>query len=149
PDALLYYKLNTSKQRSQMLPAVVKPTAKYRSTRGRGCFGCLTTLVLLLIIVAAGWIFFLRPYVHNIAQAQLDQAMSSAVNQVPSLPGQLPPGPVQIQENAINNLIVLNLAPSSPVQHPVTTITPNNIRLDFQVYGLPSAITAVPKVVNG
>jgi hypothetical protein len=146
-DALLYYKLNTAKQRTQMYPAVVK--AKIVPNYPAACLGCLTTLVLLLIIVAAGWIFYLRSYVHNIAQAQIDQAMSSAVNQVPSLPGQLPPGPVQIQENAINNLIVLNLAPSSPVQHPVTTITPNNMRLDFQVYGLPSAITAVPKVVNG
>jgi len=105
--------------------------------------------MLLLIIVAAGWLFFFRPYLHNIAQAQLDQAMSNAVDQVPSLPAQLPPGPIQVQENAINNLIVLNLAPSSPVQHPVTSITPGNIRLDFQVYGLPSAITVVPKVVNG
>ena len=148
PDPLLHYQPNTSNRRTEMHPAVVKAAPEYRSRR-RGCFGCLTMLVLLLIVVGAGWIFYLRPYAHNIAQAQLDQALSSAVNQVPALPAQLPPGPIQIQENAINNLIVLNLAPSSPVQHPTTTITPNNIRIDFQVYGLPSAIAATPKVVNG
>jgi hypothetical protein len=147
-DTLLYYQINTSKRRTQMHPVAVKAEPKYRSRR-RGCLGCLTLLVLLLIIVAAGWVFFLRPYVHNMAQAQLDQAMSSAVDQTPSLPAQLPPGPIPIQEDTINNLIVLNLAPSSPVQHPNTSITPDNIRLDFQVYGLPSAITVVPKVVNG
>ncbi|GCE19686.1 hypothetical protein [Dictyobacter kobayashii] len=140
-----------------MLPAVINSaTSKGEAPRRRrgkgGCvLGCLTTLVLLLVILGAGWIFILRPYAHNIAQSELDKAMTSAVDQMPTsqLTKLLPPGStLPINESAINNLIVLNLAPSNPVQKPETTITPQSIRIAFQVYGYPSAISMVPTLDN-
>ena len=122
-----------------------------RRPRNRGgCFlGCLTFLVLLLVIVGAGWVFFLRPYIHNIAQSQLDTAMSNAVQQIPPTAALAPSGTIQVQENVIDNLIKLNIAPSDPIQNPVTHITPAGIRMEFQIYGLPNAITMVPQAVNG
>ncbi len=145
---LLYYRLNTTTKGSQMLPAVINTQTKRR--RG-GCFlGCLTTFVILLLVLGAAWVFALRPYAHGIAETQLNHALTSAVNQIPNTTSRLPSGiTVPIGENAINNLIVLNLAPSNPVQHPNTTISRQNIRLDFQLYGYPCAITAVPQVNNG
>lgn len=149
---LLYYKLNTTTKGSQMLPAVINSTTSQgdarRSRRSKsGCIlGCLTTIVLLLVILGAGWIFILRPYVHNIAQTELDKAMTAAVNQMPTsqLTQLLPPGStLPINESTINNLIVLNLAPSNPVQKPKTSITPERIRIDFEIYGYPSAISMV------
>ncbi|GLV58856.1 hypothetical protein KDH_56840 [Dictyobacter sp. S3.2.2.5] len=150
---LLYYKLNTTTKGSQMLPAVINSAysqgeaPRRRRSKGGCILGCLTTLVLLLIIIGAGWIFILRPYAHNIAQTELDKAMTSAVDQMPSsqLTQLLPPGStLPINESTINNLIVLNLAPSNPVQKPETSITPQRVRIAFQVYGYPSAISMVP-----
>lgn len=131
-----------------MLPAVVR--TRRRRSRGGCCLTSLIVLVLLLIGLGAGWLFVLRPYAHNIAQTELDNAMQSAVNQIPPETKQLPPNStLPVTENAINNLIVLNLAPSNPVQHPATHITGNDIRLDFQLYGFPCAATVVPQVQNG
>ena len=149
---LLYYKLNTTTKGSQMLPAVINPANSKEEGRRRkrsrgGCvLGCLTVLILLLVVLGAGWIFVARPYAHNIAETQLDKAMTAAVDQMPTtLTKILPPGSVlPVNENTINNLIVLNLAPSNPVQKPVTSITPERIRLSFELYGYPSAISFVP-----
>ncbi len=122
-----------------------------RRARGRGgCFlGCVTFIILLIVIVGAGWVFALRPYVHNLAQNQLDSAMNNAVQQIPPTAALAPPGTIQVSENTIDNMIKLNIAPSDPIQNPVTHITPNGIRLEFQTYGLPNAITMVPQAVNG
>jgi hypothetical protein len=122
--------------------------------RRRSCLGCfltlLTVLVVLLILVGVGWIFVGRPYLHNIAENQLDNAMNNAVEQIPSQVALLPGGQtVPIQDTALTNLIVLNLAPSSPVKNPDFTITTQHVRLDFQLYGYPDAITFTPTVSNG
>jgi len=150
---LVYYRLNTTMKGSQKLPAAVNkaPYNQGRKKSGVGCIlGCLTTFVILLLIVGAGWVFALRPYAHDIAQGQLDNALTSAIDQIPTQAKQLPPGiTIPINENTINNLIVLNLAPSNPVQHPTTSITGKNIRLDFQLYNFPCAITLIPTVNNG
>lgn len=153
PQPLLYYRLNKTTKGSQKLPAVVNRTT-YTPRRRRGCVGCilsgLTSLIVLLLIIGAVWIFALRPYAHNIAQREMDNALTSAVNQIPAQATQLPSGStIPVNENTINNLIVLNLAPSNPVQHPTTSINGQNIRLDFQLYNFPCAVTMVPALDNG
>lgn len=120
-----------------------------RPRRGRGCLGCLISLLILLIVVGALWFFVARPYLHNIAQTQLDQALTSATAQMPAAVSQLPPGPFLVQEQTLNNLIALNIAPSNPIQHAQAHITSSNMQLDFQLYGYPCSITGVPKAVNG
>ncbi|HLG64773.1 MAG TPA: hypothetical protein VKY19_22725 [Ktedonosporobacter sp.] len=127
-----------------MFPTVVNPAPRRHFFRG-----CLTTLVILLVLAVAGWFLLLRPYLHDIAQTQLDHALSSAIDQMPPQVALLPPGPLQVQENSINNLIVLNLAPSNPVQKPNTTINANGVRVAFELFGLPCAISGMPTVTNG
>lgn len=154
PAPLLYYKLNTTTKGSQMLPAVINSaasnTAEPRRRRGRGgcILGCLTTLIVLLIVLGAGWVFALRPYIHTIAQSELDTAMNSAVNQMPiELVQLLPSGSsltIPVNENAIHNVIALNIAPSNPFQKPDPKITKQEVRLNFQLYGYPNAISMVP-----
>jgi len=118
-----------------------------RRRRGRAV-GCLFTLLVLALVIGAGWVLGLRPFLNSLAQAQIDQILTAAVNQMPPTASHAPPGTVHIPENAINNLIVLNSAPSSPVQQAQMHITPNLLRLDFQIYGLPCAVTAVPEIVG-
>ncbi len=118
--------------------------------RRRGCLArFLITLVLLLIIIGAVWFLALRPYLHNIAQTQIDRVLNDAVDQMPEAVALLPPGPFTVQENTINNLIVLQSAPSDTVQHIQAHITSNGIRVDFQVYGFACAVTGIPQARNG
>jgi len=127
-----------------MFPVVINPAPRRHFLRG-----CLTALVIPLLLVGAGWFLLLRPYLHDIAQTQLDRALSAAVDQMPPQIALLPAGPLQVQENSINNLIVLNLAPSNPVQKPNTTINADGVRVAFELFGLPCAISGMPTVTNG
>jgi zinc-ribbon domain len=146
--SLPYFRLDTSNKVRNMLPAVVNPQTAKVPRRKRGGLGCLLTLLVLVVIIAGAWSFVLQPFLHNLAEDQLNQALSAAVNQIPSGASTLPTNSLKISETVINNLIVLNTSPSSPIQSPSTHITPANIRIDFQLYGQPCSITAVPEVQN-
>jgi hypothetical protein len=160
PAPLSYYQANQSQTGAKMFPATVNAQAQpasgtaQRLRRGAGCVGCLTVVVLLLFVVGAGWTFAVRPYIHSIAQNQLDNAMSNAVQQIPPQAAQLPAGStIPVQESTLTNMIVLNLAPSDPIKQPVAHINSNGVRLEFQlatpIVTMSNAITGVPKVVNG
>ena len=131
-------------------PMKVSATRSARRRRRRGgCFGgCFVTLLMLAILLLGGWFFVARPYLHAFARSQIDLLLANAVNQIPANVTQVPPGTVQVGENAVDNLIVLNSAPSDPVQHVQMHITPGGVRLDFQVYGFACAVTGVPQVIN-
>jgi hypothetical protein len=147
--SLPYFRLDTSNKVRYMLPAVVHPQTSVVRRRKRGGLGCLLTLLVLVVIIAGGWTFVLRPFLHNLAVSQLNQALSAAVNQIPAGgAAALPSSSLKISETVINNLIVLNTSPSSPIQQPATHITPANIEIDFQLYGQPCSITSVPVVQN-
>jgi hypothetical protein len=117
------------------------------------------TLLILVVLVVGGWFLAARPILHGIAQSQLDQVLSSSVNQILPFPAFVQPPPVAVTENSINNLIVLNHAPSDPVQNAVVHITPpllasdgsytGGVRLDFQLYGFACTITGIPMASNG
>lgn len=125
--------------------------------------GCLSVLVVLLLLIGALWTFGVRPYLHDMVVQQLDQAMDQNVKSVPDLsdtskvtgiPG-LPPGinvpipPLTVSQDTLNNMIVLNLPQDSPVQNPTTRITPDNVRLSFTAYGVSCAISTLPALQNG
>jgi hypothetical protein len=160
PGPLPYYQAQKSAIGANMLPATIntQPTSTANRTRrnGAGCAtGCLMAIVIVLLVVGAGWLFAVRPYLHSIAQNELDTALNSATSQISMVPPQLlqGQGPIPIRENALNNALVLNLTPSGPVQQPTTQITPNGIRIGFrlQYQGIsaPGAITALPVAQNG
>lgn len=133
-----------------MLPPTNYPKPTRSRNRSGSVLGCLIVLVLFLIIIGVGWIFLVRPYIHTIAQNGLDHVMTSAVDHIPAQAALLPAGStLPVQDNTINNLIVLNTAPSSPVQPTTAHITPNAVRIEFQLYGQSCAISQVPKSING
>src|SRR5215471_11230978 len=117
-------------------PIAVSATQNTSSRRRRrgGCLvGCLLTLLVLALLLLAGWIFALRPYLNTLAHDQIDQSLTNAVDQIPPTAALTPPGTVIVNENSVNNLIVLNSAPSDPVQNVHMLITPNDVELDFQM----------------
>lgn len=124
----------------------VTPPAKAR--RGIGCFPkILITLVVLVALVLGGWFIGLRPYLHSLAQNQIDQELSNSVNQVIPIPPVI--NNFTVTETMINNLFVLGHAPSDPVQNMHMTITPAGLQLDFQAYGFSSTISGNLTTSNG
>lgn len=106
----------------------------------------LVVLVILLIGLSAGWIFWIRPAVHDVAQGKLDTAMTNAAQEIP--PQSQLSGLISLKEDTITTLIASKLASSNLIQNPVVHITQNDVRLDFQLFGLPCAISLVPQVEN-
>ena len=124
------------------------PNRRRRSSLTR----VLVSYILMILVFGAGWFLGLRPYLHGLAQDQIDAVLSNVVNQIALTPiSKLPSGPTSlpVTETTVNNLFVLYTAPSDPVQHMHVRITPAGMRVDFQVYGFASDITGVPVVSNG
>jgi hypothetical protein len=118
--------------------------------RRRGCFsGCLVTLIVLVLLITGGWFLLARPYLHNLAATQINNVLTTGINQIPAQVTQVPPGVLPVQENTLNNLIVLETAPSDPVQHMQISITPANMTINFQVYGYGCTVTGIPAAQNG
>jgi hypothetical protein len=112
----------------------------------------LVVLLVLALLLVGGWFLLLRPYLHGVAQNEVDGIFSNATNLInPITVGVVAAShqPVIITETDANNLISSNNSQSGPVQQAHLSITPDGLRLDFQAYGLTSSITGVPKVVNG
>lgn len=141
---------NQSNSPGTFQPAPTQPAKPKRRSRVGGCLLAAFGLLAVLIIgLGAAWAFVVRPYLHNLAVQQIDNTMTQAVNQIPPQVSQLPPGPLPIQQDALNNLITLNTAPSDPVQHTNMQIMPDKVQFTFQIYGQPCTITGVPQAQGG
>ncbi|HTK07025.1 MAG TPA: hypothetical protein VL485_07650 [Ktedonobacteraceae bacterium] len=117
-----------------------------RSRFGLGCLlSILTLLVLLLLVIGAGFVFFVRPY----AQSQLDQAMGDAVDQIPGAVMLLPPGPISIDNSFLTSMISSNVTPEYPVKNPQAVITQQGVQITLEVLGQQSSIQGLPQLVNG
>src|ERR1700730_18265042 len=66
--------------------------ARKRKSGGRVLRRMLVSLVLLLAIVAGAWFLGVRPYVHNMVQTQLNQALDGAEGQILLFQTALPQG---------------------------------------------------------
>ncbi len=114
-------------------------------------------LAVLVVLVVGGWFLVARPIIHSYAQSQLDQIITSDVNQI--LPVPPPVGSLTASQTVINNLIVLTSSPSNPVQGEVINISPpifasdgsysGGVQLNFQLDGFPCSVTTIPQASNG
>ncbi len=116
-----------------------------------GCvLGCLGTLLVLILLLGATWIFALRPYIHDTAVTQMDTMMTSVVNQIPAVGLPVPPGTtVPISEDTVNAVLSNNIGSSDLVQGTSMQISANQILLDFKLYGQDCTITSIPQIQNG
>ena len=138
------------------MPAVVQqPQFARRRRSGRGwVLGCLLTLIIVLAVLIGAWFLIGRPYLHNMAETKINQALGSAIKQIPQAP-QVPPGvalptrSIPISETFINNLITINSSPSSPVQNTQVSISPQSFMITFQTYGFNNSISQIPAAKNG
>lgn len=142
-----YYQSNTP---GTFQPAPTQPAKPKRRRRTGGCLlGAFGLLAVIIIGLGAVWAFVVRPTLHNLAVQQINSTLSQAVNQIPPVVSPIPPPPVVVSQDTLNNIVTLNTAPSGPVQHTNAQITSNNVRFDFQIYGQPCSITGVPQAQGG
>ena len=116
-----------------------------------GCvLGCLGTLLVVILLLGVTWVFALRPYIHNLAMTQMDEAMTNAVNQIPPIGVPIPPGTtVPIAQSTLNNVLAQNPADTDIVQDTNIQITASQVVLDFEVYGQDCTITSIPQMQSG
>jgi len=124
--------------------------APRRRNRAGCVLGCLGMLLVLILVLGAAWVFALRPYIHDVAVTQMDNAMTNVVNQLPAVGLPIPPGTtLPLSEGTVNTVLANNVADSDPVQGTNMQITSNQILLAFKLYGQDSTITSIPQMQNG
>jgi hypothetical protein len=134
-----------------------------------GCFSRLILVVVLLCAALAGaWFFVLQPTVHAAVLNKLDNAMTQAVDKIPSVPNvpNLPPRlrshlptpnlQFSLQDRALEtmleNILKLNMAPSDPVQDPVVHVNQQGVRLELNIhpsflpFSFPCAVSFLPVI---
>ena len=148
PSPVDYYQARATSRDANSRSAVVNAP---RRRNPLGCvLGCLGTLILLALLLGATWFFALRPYIQDAAMTQMDDVMTSAVNQIPPIVVPVTPGTtVPVSESAVNALLTNASPDTNVVQGTNIQITPSQILLDFKVYGQDCTITAVPQAKNG
>lgn len=107
----------------------------------------LISLLVLIVLVVGGWFLIARPMLHAYAQGQLDQILSSATSEV--LPVPPPINALAATETQLDNLIVLNSSPSSPITNAAAHISPGGVLLTFNLYGFSCSVSAIPQASNG
>ncbi|HXR64326.1 MAG TPA: zinc ribbon domain-containing protein [Ktedonobacteraceae bacterium] len=120
-----------------------------RRRAGRIWARFLLILVLLAAILAGAWFFGVRPYLHNRAQTELEQALDAPESQVELAMLALPPGSQTIRGSESSMNLYLSSHDADPVQNLRMAITPTGLSLSFSTYGQNSTITALPVVSNG
>lgn len=144
---------------NQPQPGVVpaslnKGVALSPAPRKRRRLGCLWTSLALLVVLAGGltgaWFWAVRPYLHNLAQGELEQALSGPENQILLSMLAIPPGvplptnlkTIRSTEESMN--AYLSAHNSDQVQNLHMTIAPTGMMLGFTAYGQNCAISAQP-----
>src|SRR5579859_6789594 len=135
-------------------PGAAIPTRRKR----RWPLRLLITLIILIVLLAGGWIFAGRPILHSVAQNQFDQLIARQINLLVPLPPAVTSS-LTVTETGLNNLITLNSAPSDPVHNAVAHIAPavvasdgsytGGVELDFQLFGFSCSIKGIPIASNG
>lgn len=121
-----------------------------KKRRGHGCLvSFLVTVLVIVLLLVGAWFVVLRPYLHNLATTQISNTLDNGISQIPAQVALAPPSVFAVQENTLNNLIVLETAPSDPVQHMQMQITPTGVTINFQVYGISNTVTGIPAAQNG
>jgi hypothetical protein len=127
-----------------------QPDRKQRPKKRRRIWlRVLLSLLIVCAILAGGWVFGLRPYLHTLAQTQLDQALTDAEDQIVLLQAALPSGPQEINATEADINGYLSAHDTAQLTDLHMTIAPTGLTLTFQAYGLGCTILAVPVARGG
>jgi hypothetical protein len=125
------------------------PPTRKRRRAGRAWGRVLLILVVLLAILSGAWFLGARPYLHNLAQTELIQALDAPESALQLAMLALPPGSqtIHTSENSMN--VYLSSHDTDQIQALHMTVLPTGMSLSFTAYGQDCTITALPVVTNG
>src|SRR6476660_101806 len=121
-----------------MFPTAGNTFARSQRKSRSGCLAwTLAILMLLLLGLSLSWLFVISPSIHHIAKTELNLSLDHAEANIHPPLLFIPGIVIPISEHTITEMVVNNLSPSDPIKNPVTHITPNDIDINFQLYGFP------------
>ena len=122
--------------------APMTPPARRAKRKRRWPWYFLLFLLIFGVIAAGGWIFFLRPEVHQSVDGEIQQGLQRAVGQIPfDVARAAPSGYMQhITEDEMNNYLNQNSAALAPITSMQISLQPGVMIVTFQAYGFGSTI---------
>ncbi len=126
---------------AQPPPPGSRPAARALSARRRWPWYVLLFLIILVLVGTAGWIFVLRPAVHQAVDAQITQGLQQSINQISPLPEETPPGiSFPVTEGQINDYLAQHLSRLAPITNIRASLQPGVMIVTFQTYGFESTV---------
>ena len=122
------------------VPAV--PPARPAKRRRRWPWYFLLFLLIFGVVATGGWIFFLRPAVHQSVDGEIQQGLQRAVGQIPFDAARNAPSgyPLPIPEDQMNTYLSQNSGALAPITSMQISLQPGVMIVTFQAYGFGSTV---------
>ncbi len=124
------------------LPPYARQSVPPTKKRRRWPWYLLLTLVILVGALAASWVFFLRPILHQDAETQIQRGLQAGVDQVPvSVAQNAPAGvPFLITEDQVNTYLASQLSNLAPISQMQVTLQPGVMVVNLTTFGFGSTV---------
>ncbi len=123
-------------------PQHTSAPAPAKRRRRRWPLNLLLFVLILAVLVAGAWVFFLRPAVHQSVDGEIRQGLQSAVGQIPVGVAQAASAnvPFPIAEDQINSYLGEHTAALAPITNMNVVLQPGVMVITFQAYGFGSTV---------
>lgn len=124
------------------LPPYARQTVPPTKKRRRWPWYLLLTLVILVGALAASWVLFLRPILHQDAETQIQRGLQAGVDQVPvSVAQNAPAGvPFLMTEDQVNTYLASQLSNLAPISEIHVTLQPGVMVINLTTFGFGSTV---------
>lgn len=111
----------------------------------------LVFLLIFGLVAAGGWIFLLRPAVHQSVDGEVQQGLQRAVGQIPFDAARSAPSRyvLPIPEDQMNSYLNQNSSALAPITSMQVSLQPGVMIVTFQAYGFGSTVRLGLAVQNG
>ncbi len=127
------------------------PPARRAKRRRRWPWYFLLFLLIFGVVSAGGWIFFLRPAIHQSVDGEIQQGLQQAVDQIPFDAARAAPSgyPLPIPEDQMNSYLSNNSAALAPITSMKISLQQGVMVVTFQAYGFESTVRLGLAVQDG
>ncbi len=129
----------------------MNPPARRAKRRRRWPWYFLLFLLIFGVVSAGGWIFFLRPAIHQSVDGEIQQGLQQAVDQIPFDAARAAPSgyPLPIPEDQMNSYLSNNSAALAPITSMKISLQQGVMVVTFQAYGFESTVRLGLAVQDG
>lgn len=131
--------------------AAAPPAGRRAKRRRRWPWYFLLFLLIFGVVATGGWIFFLRPAVHQSVDGEIQQGLQRAVGQIPFDAARSAPSgyPLPIPEDQMNTYLSQNSEALAPITSMQVSLQPGVMIVTFQAYGFGSTVRLGLAVQDG